>query len=158
MSLGFLVWQVPLPHPFTCCRMQPVNLTQLGGWSEYISAGCISAGCISVGCRQGAASYCDAKVQACCHVRVPFCHRSRSVLAFKPRFAAILSPWGIFLPCCKDTLCCRPCRLRGRFETLDVFAKRTAGFFYWLFFALFFLHLIELLHLTCLILFFVIYK
>lgn len=55
-------------------------------------------------------------------------------------------------------LSCQPYGLRGRFEALYVFAKRTADCFYWLFFALFFLHLIELLHLICLILFFVIYK
>lgn len=128
------------------CRAHPADVTQLGGW----------AGCISAGCRQGAISCCDARVKTRCHTRVPFCHKPHSTLAFEPHFTATLPPQGMSHLCCEDMLSYRPCRLCGRFEALEVFAKRTAGCFYRLFFVLFFVCLIEILHLTYLTLFFVI--
>lgn len=83
----------------------------------------------------------------------PIFHRPCSALTFEPCFAAVLPPWGTSLLHCEDMLFYRPYRLCGRFDALEVFAKRTAGCFYRLFCALFFVFPIELLHLTCLMLF-----
>jgi len=88
VSLGFLVWQVPVSP---CHGVHLADPAQPGGWVR----------CISAGSRQGAVSCCHTRVQARCRACVPFCHKPCSVLASEPCFAAILPPHRTSLLCCE---------------------------------------------------------